>query len=129
MSDLTASSDVSDTGSGVDPYRLPRTAIPSRYDLTIEPDLASFTFEGSCITTIEVTEQVDRIVCNAIELDITRAGVVFDDGRTIEAVRMELDEAAERVTFHFDIPIEAGTRVLHTEFLSLIHISEPTRPY
>ena len=29
-----------------DPYRLPRTAVPSRYDLALEPDLTPFTFAG-----------------------------------------------------------------------------------
>ena len=127
MSHLTANSnagadaDPADTDSGADPYRLARTAVPSRYDLTIQPDLVAFTFEGSCITTIEVTERVDRIVLNAIELDITHAGVVFEDGRAVDAARIELDETNERATLHFDTPIEAGTRVLHTEFTGTLN--------
>jgi len=30
----------------MDPYRLPRTVVPSRYDLRLEPDLANDTFAG-----------------------------------------------------------------------------------
>jgi puromycin-sensitive aminopeptidase len=120
-SNAGADADPADADSGADPYRLARTAVPSRYDLTIQPDLVAFTFEGSCITTIEVTERVDRIVLNAIELDITHAGVVFEDGRAIDAARIELDETNERATLHFDTPIEAGTRVLHTEFTGTLN--------
>ena len=121
MSDLTVPTAADDADGGANPYRLPRTVVPSRYDLTIEPDLAAFTFEGRCFTTIEVTELVDRIVCNAIELDITMAGVVFDDGRTVAASRVELDETTERAILHFDMPIEPGTRVLRTEFTGTLN--------
>ena len=56
------------------PYRLPRTVVPSRYDLEIEPDLAAFTFAGTCATTVEVAEPTLSVVCNAIELEVRRPG-------------------------------------------------------
>ena len=37
-----------------DRYRLPRSVIPSRYDLTIEPDLEAATFSGTEAVTVEV---------------------------------------------------------------------------
>lgn len=57
----------------LDPYRLPRTVLPSRYDLTLEPDLEQATFTGAVAIDVEVTDAVDAIWLNAAELAITSA--------------------------------------------------------
>ena len=41
----------------VDRYRLPRTVEPSRYDLTIEPDLSAGTFVGAIDIAITINER------------------------------------------------------------------------
>ena len=69
--------------SGADPYRLPRIVTPSRYDLVLEPDLAAFTFAGTCATTVEVSEPTDTLVLNAIELEVTKAWAVSDGGAMV----------------------------------------------
>ena len=45
----------------ISPYRLLRTVLPSRYDLTLEPDLDNATFSGSVAITVNVTEPVNMI--------------------------------------------------------------------
>ena len=57
------------------PYRLPRSVIPRRYTLALQPDLAAATFVGHVIIDATVNEAVDNIVLNAIELDITEVKV------------------------------------------------------
>ena len=52
-------------------YRLPRTVIPSRYGLVLEPDLAAGTFVGTEDIAVAVHEPVTEIVMNAVDLDIT----------------------------------------------------------
>ncbi|MXW69575.1 MAG: hypothetical protein F4Z61_06695, partial [Acidimicrobiia bacterium] len=59
--------------SVADPHRLPRTAIPHRYELVIEPDLDQATFRGSVEVYLEIAETLSEIVLNAVDLDITRA--------------------------------------------------------
>ena len=54
-------------------YRLPRTVLPRRYELTIEPDLDAARFTGEEAVAIEVVEAVDEIVVNVKELDIDEA--------------------------------------------------------
>ena len=51
----------------MDPYRLPRTVVPSRYDLRLEPDLAAATFAGRVEIAVDVHEPVEEIVLNAAE--------------------------------------------------------------
>ncbi len=87
-----------------DPYRLPRTVLPRRYDVDITPDLAAASFEGTVTIAVEVTEPTDRIVLNAAELNIGAASV---DGAPVLAV--EPDEATERVTLRLAAPLEAGS--------------------
>ncbi len=44
--------------------------VPHRYTLALEPDLAGATFTGHVIIDLNVNEPAERIVLNAIELDI-----------------------------------------------------------
>ena len=55
-----------------DPYRLPRTVTPSRYDLELEPDLGAATFRGTVAITLDVHEATTELVGNAIELEHRR---------------------------------------------------------
>jgi len=107
--------------SGADPYRLPRRVVPSRYDLVLEPDLAAFTFRGTCAATIAVSEPTDTIALNAIELDVTKAWAVSDGGAVVEADQIELDHETERLTLHFGSAIITGTWSLHTEFTGILN--------
>lgn len=98
-----------------DAHRLPRTVTPSRYDLTLEPDLEAATFTGEVLITVDVHEQVDEIVLNAIELDLFRVELFVDPGDRREGT-VELDEEAERATLRFGAPVPPGRAELHIEF-------------
>ena len=64
-----AAAPMNDNSSDADP-RLPTRCSAIRYDLTIAPDLGRLTFEGDVTMTVDVSEAVPRIVCNAHELDV-----------------------------------------------------------
>ncbi len=104
-----------------DPYRLPRIAVPSRYELLLEPDLEAFTFTGTCSTTLDVQHDSDVLVLNAIELELSAASVRADGGAAVAADRIDYDEATERVTLHFPGPLTPGAYVLDTEFTGLLN--------
>lgn len=53
--------------------RLPKSVIPSLYDITIKSDLNSFLFTGSEKVTVKIVEPVDRIVLNVDDVAIERA--------------------------------------------------------
>ena len=69
----------------MDPYRLPRTAVPSRYDIRLEPDLTTLTFRGTETVALDVTERISDVTLNAIELTIESASLENDRGDTIRA--------------------------------------------
>ena len=90
-------------------HRLPRSIVPSHYVIELRPDLNNATFDGIATIETTVTETTRSLVCNAIDLDI--AWVAIDGQKT----DFTLDEDFEQLS------VDLG--------LSLIHISEPTRPY
>ncbi|MEZ5144007.1 MAG: M1 family metallopeptidase [Acidimicrobiales bacterium] len=107
--------------TATDPYRLPTTVVPRRYELTLVPDLAAAVFGGTCAATVEVREPVTEIVCNAIELEIDAAWLEAADGTRIEAAAVTLDEDTERLTVTLASEAAAGEWVLHTTFTGVLN--------
>ncbi len=64
-------------------HRLPTTVVPSRYDLTLRPDLGAATFTGKVVIDIDVRQPVDEIILNAAELLLTSAHVTDDAGTSL----------------------------------------------
>jgi puromycin-sensitive aminopeptidase len=99
----------------VDPYRLPRTAVPSRYDIRLEPDFTTLTFRGQETVALEVTEPISEIVLNAIELAIDSASLENDRGETIRA-SATMDETTERCRLALASPAARGRWRLRLAF-------------
>jgi len=99
----------------VDPYRLPRTAVPSRYDIRLEPDLTTLTFRGQQTVALEVTESISELVLNAIELAIDSASLENDRGETIRATAT-MEEATERCRLALASPAARGRWRLRLAF-------------
>ena len=99
-------------------YRLPRTVIPRRYELTLEPDLEAALFAGRAIITIEVVEPVSEILLNAHQLQITEA-IVRGEGD--QAGEVSLIEDQQRARISFDHPLPVGTSNLHLDFNGILN--------
>ena len=99
----------------MDPYRLPRTVVPSRYDIRLEPDLTTLTFRGEETIAVDVAEPVGEIVLNAVELAVDEA-VVVDARGAEQRATVGLDEAAERCRLAFATPLAAGRGRLRLVF-------------
>lgn len=99
------------------PYRLPRTAIPSHYDITLEPDLEAASFKGSVTIKVEVTEPVSEIWLNAIELDIHEA-TLADTGAK---ATVKLHEKEERAQLIFEKPVSAGAHTISATFTGILN--------
>jgi puromycin-sensitive aminopeptidase len=99
----------------VDPYRLPRIATPTRYDLRLEPDLTTLTFVGDETVTLEVTAPTSEIVLNAVELTISEATITSAGGASHRGVPVA-DEPAERCRITFPTTLVPGTWRLRLAF-------------
>jgi puromycin-sensitive aminopeptidase len=100
-------------------YRLPPNVTPSRYDLTLTPDLKAFTFDGTEIVAITVHEATADIVLNALELEID--GAVAERGGKSLAAQVDPEPARERVRFHFGEPLEPGEWTLRIKFRGVLN--------
>ncbi len=101
-------------------YRLPRTVIPSHYELALTPDLAGATFGGHVVIDIEVVEAVSAIVLNTAELTLHAAVFSNDVGQRLEATT-ESDEDAERTTLTVESNLEPGPWKLEISFDGILN--------
>ena len=99
----------------MNPYRLPRTVAPSRYDIRLEPDLTTFTFTGTETVAITVAEPVSEIWLNAVDLAITAVSVENDRGDS-QRGSATAEALTERYRFAFATPLAAGAWRLRLEF-------------
>ena len=99
----------------MNPYRLPRTAVPSRYDIRLEPDLTTLTFRGTETVALDVAEQISDVTLNAVELTIESASLENDRGQTIRATPA-MDDATERCRLTLESPAAPGRWRLRLAF-------------
>ncbi|MEX0791023.1 MAG: M1 family metallopeptidase, partial [Actinomycetota bacterium] len=102
-----------------DRYRLPRTVVPSRYELTLEPDLQAARFAGEVAISVEVREPVDEIVLNAKELQIDEAWLEREGIRLEASASFEAD--TERCRLKLSGTAEPGAWTLRSRFRGVLN--------
>ena len=95
------------------PYRLPRSVVPSAYRLELAPDLAAATFSGRVAIDAVAVEDAAMVVLNALELEITSATV-----NGVAAAHRH-DEQTERL--FLDIAVSAGPVVIEISFDGILN--------
>ncbi|MDQ1362085.1 MAG: puromycin-sensitive aminopeptidase [Acidimicrobiaceae bacterium] len=110
-------------------YRLPYSVVPSRYRLTLVPDLAGATFTGDVAIDVTVNEPVTDIVLNAAELTIDSAELTpanggdggAPGGTPLEPTSTSLDADEERVILTFAGPVPTGPATLRLSFTGILN--------
>ncbi len=97
------------------PFRLPRTATPTHYDLTIEVDIADERFSGDVAITLDLERAVETITLNAADLDVEDAEIELADGAVVGAT-VDLQPEQERVVCTLARPVGPGRGVLRCRF-------------
>ena len=99
----------------IDPYRLPRHVVPHRYDLRLEPDLASGTFSGRETITLTVEQITSKILLNAVDLTVSSA-LVEGPAKQRLAGAIEFEASQQRCRLIFPQPLTPGEWHLHLAF-------------
>ena len=107
-------------GSHVNSHRLPRTVVPSRYDIRLEPDLETATYAGEEAIQVEVRDEVDEVQLNAVELTFTRVEAEGPDGTRLEGTS-SLDPATDRVHLRFPRVLRPGKWTLRLGFSGILN--------
>jgi len=95
------------------PYRLPRTVLPSRYAVSLAPDLENASFTGSVTISATATEAVSEVVLNAIELDVHSVTV---NG---ESATFSLNDELERLIINH--AVSAGELTIDITFTGILN--------
>ncbi|HSM43722.1 MAG TPA: M1 family metallopeptidase, partial [Acidimicrobiia bacterium] len=99
------------------PFRLPRHVAPGHYDIRLELDLETFTFQGSVGIDLEVREATDSLILNSAEIEIKSASL--SDGGVISEIAY--DEEMERATLSLGSTMEPGPYRLEIEHSGVIN--------
>ena len=99
--------------------RLPQSARPEHYTLSLTPDLAAAKFTG--METIEVTlaEPASTITLNAAEIDFKSVAAVVG-GKEIPA-QVSLDDEKQQATFTFPQSLSAGPVTLKINYNGILN--------
>ena len=99
----------------IDPYRLPRNVVPTRYDLRLEPDLTTFSFTGQETITVTVNEATTEIWMNAVELEITAVVARNEAGGRVRG-QASMEDSTERCRIALDEALAPGVWRLDISF-------------
>ncbi|MCL1600926.1 MAG: M1 family metallopeptidase [Actinomycetia bacterium] len=105
--------------SGEAEYRLPRTVMPSHYDISIVPDLEDASFTGTVGIDVDVAEATSSVVLNAIELKIENARVTV--GEVEYEASILYDEDQERVTLTLTSELPVGSARIDVSFTGILN--------
>jgi len=101
------------------PYRLPRTVVPHKYRLRLEPHLDTATFTGSETVDVTVETATDEVVLNSAEIEIVSAQLT--NGSVTIGASPRYDEAMERVTLALESTAEPGPWELRIDFNGILN--------
>ncbi|KAK4757868.1 hypothetical protein SAY87_019169 [Trapa incisa] len=99
--------------------RLPKFAVPKRYDIRLKPDLSSCKFAGSVAIDLDIVSETKFIVLNAAELSITYGGVSFTpkaSSQVFEPCKVDMIEEDEILVLEFGQILPIGLGVLAIGF-------------
>ena len=95
---------------------LPENVRPVHYQITLQPHMEKFTFDGLEVIDIDVKETTSEIILNAADLRVP-AAMLIKDGQWIRAESITLDEDRQTVTLAFPDLIEPGPAQLDLRFV------------
>lgn len=103
------------------PYRLPRPVIPSRYEITLEPDLENASFTGTVAIEVDINETVSEIWLNAAELEIHNTSIEPAGGVAVDATEIKLHEKEERAQITLASAVSPGSYILRASFTGILN--------
>ncbi|HZU29468.1 MAG TPA: M1 family metallopeptidase [Candidatus Angelobacter sp.] len=101
-------------GTFAQAQRLPKTVVPSHYQLFLDPDIGAQKFSGEETITVQVGQSTSEITLNSLGLEISLAEATVA-GRAFPA-QVTYDQPSEMVKLAFAQPIPVGAATLHLKY-------------
>ncbi len=99
--------------------RLPQTAVPERYRITLAPDFGSNSFAGDETIAVRVLEPTSSITLNALELEFQEATVTAAGER--QPATVATDAQREMATLAVSKPLAPGPAEIHIRFTGILN--------
>ena len=99
------------------PFRLPRHVAPVHYDIRLDLDLETFTFQGAVGIDLEVGEATSSLTLNAAEVEIKSAAL----SNGVPITQIAYDDDMERATLSLESTLEPGSYHLDIEHSGVIN--------
>ncbi|KAK6911934.1 Aminopeptidase N-like, N-terminal domain, partial [Dillenia turbinata] len=101
--------------------RLPKFAVPKRYDLSLKVDLSACTFTGSVQIDLRIVEETKFIVLNALELDINEVCFIDAQNQKHCSSHVVLVPEDEILVLVFDNELGVGDGILGIDFSAALN--------
>ena len=79
----------------IENFRLPKYAIPTRYNIELSPDLEEKKFQGKVDLSINILEETDQISVNVAELHVNSIQINSDNLKNLKVLNWEIDDQYE----------------------------------
>jgi len=99
--------------------RLPKIAIPQRYEINLDINLEEFSYTGKEIVFLEIVDETKELQLHSLGIDIENAFIENDSGEHVEASINYLPEE-ERVSLIFEDKVTQGDWQLYLDFKATI---------
>ena len=100
-------------------YRLSESIRPSRYQLSLAPDIAAATFTGRVTIDISLAEELSEVKINSVDLDIAKA--TFRQGDAQSPATISYDSENEMAVLALETSLAAGDASLTMEFSGVLN--------
>ncbi len=94
------------------PGQLPKTVVPTRYSLAIQPDPKTLTFQGLEVAKITVKAPTKTITLNELGLVVSKATLDIGEGRAQVIPTVNADDKAQTLTLTLPKTITPGPHTL-----------------
>lgn len=105
--------------SSLSAQRLPRTVLPSHYDLTFTPDFGNDSFDGDETIHVTVAVPLQEIVLHAVEIDFREVRV--SSGGTTQTATVTLEPEREWARLRLDRPVNPGPATIHIRYRGVLN--------
>jgi len=93
---------------------------PTRYKISLKPDLDAFVFEGEEVISIVLSKKVKEITLHSVGLEIESAFIVQNKVKTFALV-ISYDEKSETASFSFPKSLDIGKSKLTLVFRGILN--------
>ena len=99
---------------------LPANVKPSKYRMTLQPDIGTFTFTGEQTIDVDILGPTARIMLNAAELEISEVSL-RRNGASLPVSSISLDEDTETATLDFGRTLAQGPAQIDMKFKGILN--------